>query len=98
MKEINNMIGDISYVYILKCKDDSLYTGYTNKPNARLKSHNSGKAAKYTRGRTPVKFVFLKAFPNKILATRFEYKIKRLIKEKKEQLISVNLKDFWILD
>lgn len=97
-KETTSSIDTISYVYILKCADDSLYTGYTNKPFLRLKNHNNGKASKYTRGRTPVKFLFLKAFPNKILATRFEYKIKKLTKAKKEALICGNIKDFWLLD
>ncbi|WP_282926795.1 GIY-YIG nuclease family protein, partial [Helcococcus kunzii] len=46
-----------AYVYILKCADDTYYTGYTVNLEKRLKMHNENKASKYTRGRTPVKYV-----------------------------------------
>ena len=47
------------FVYILRCADDSLYTGYTNDIDKRVDVHNKGKGAKYTRGRRPVRLVFL---------------------------------------
>ena len=47
-----------AYVYILRCRDESLYTGWTNDLEKRLEAHNSGKGAKYTRGRCPVTLVY----------------------------------------
>lgn len=55
----------MNYVYIVKCKDDSLYTGWTNDINKRLEAHNSGKGSKYTRGRVPVVLVHLETFDTK---------------------------------
>ena len=51
--------------YILKCSDNSLYTGWTNDIKHRLKMHNEGKGAKYTRGRGPVELVYLEEFDTK---------------------------------
>lgn len=51
--------------YILKCNDNSLYTGWTNDITHRLKMHNEGKGAKYTRGRGPVELVYLEEFETK---------------------------------
>ncbi|MFM1543936.1 GIY-YIG nuclease family protein, partial [Helcococcus ovis] len=61
-----------NYVYILKCSDDSYYTGYTNNLENRIKKHNNKKASKYTRIRVPVKYVFIKKCIDKIEATKFE--------------------------
>lgn len=76
-----------NYVYILKCSDKSYYTGYTNNLEKRINNHNNKKASKYTRSRVPVKYVFIHKCVNKIEATRFEYKIKQLSRNKKEKLI-----------
>ena len=54
--------------YILKCNDNSLYTGWTNDITHRLKMHNEGKGAKYTRGRGPVELVYLEEFETKLEA------------------------------
>lgn len=75
-------------VYILSCKDGTLYTGWTNDFEKRLAAHNSGKGAKYTRGRRPVNPVYLEFFPDKIAATRREATIKKLPLQKKRQLIA----------
>ena len=71
-------------VYILRCKDGSLYTGWTNDFQKRLEAHNTGKGAKYTRGRGPVVPVYLEYLPDKISATKREAEIKPA---KKSQLL-----------
>ncbi|QHE50613.1 GIY-YIG nuclease family protein [Pontibacillus sp. HMF3514] len=75
-------------VYILKCKDGSLYTGYTNDFNRRLRMHEQGKGAKYTRGRGPFEVVYKQAFLTKEEAMQEEYRIKKLNRPYKEQMIS----------
>lgn len=77
----------MNYVYILRCSDNTLYTGWTVNINNRLKVHNSGKGAKYTRGRLPVKLEYFEEHATKESATKREYNIKKLSKEKKEILI-----------
>ncbi|MGJ9460245.1 GIY-YIG nuclease family protein [Oceanobacillus sp. CF4.6] len=74
-------------VYILRCKDDSLYTGYTNNLEHRLKMHESGKGAKYTRGRGPFVVVFVERFKTKEEAMQKEYQIKQLSRKDKKLLI-----------
>ena len=73
--------------YILKCNDNSLYTGWTNDITHRLKMHNEGKGAKYTRGRGPVELVYLEEFETKQEAMSREAKIKRLTRKEKRLLI-----------
>lgn len=75
------------YVYILECKDGTYYTGYTNNVEGRLKKHEEGKGAKYTRGRSPLKLVLEKSFATKEEAMKQEYIIKKLPRKKKQQLI-----------
>ncbi|AJA49643.1 hypothetical protein UPF0213 [Clostridium pasteurianum DSM 525 = ATCC 6013] len=77
----------MNYIYILKCSDGTLYTGYTNDLKNRLKVHNSGKGAKYTRGRLPVAIVYFEAFETKSEATKREYYIKHLNRTEKLKLI-----------
>ena len=74
------------YTYILKCKDNTYYTGYTNDLNKRLKNHNEGKGAKYTRGRGPVELIYYEEFDNKQSALRREWEIKQLPRSKKEEM------------
>lgn len=75
------------YVYILECSDNTLYTGYTNSLKERLKKHNLGIASKYTRGRTPVRYVYTETFLDKSTAMKREIKIKSLTRDKKFELI-----------
>ncbi|WP_339060705.1 GIY-YIG nuclease family protein [Tepidibacillus marianensis] len=75
------------YVYILECKDHTFYTGSTNCVERRVKQHQDGKAAKYTRGRTPVKLVYVEQGRDKSWGLRREIEIKKLSRTKKEQLI-----------
>ena len=76
------------YLYILKCADDTLYTGITVDLPRRVKDHNSAElGAKYTRGRRPVELVFSKAFDNRSVASKEERLIKRLSRRQKLELI-----------
>jgi putative endonuclease len=81
------------YVYILKCSDASLYTGYTNNLEKRVKTHNeSKKGAKYTRSRRPVRLVYFERFKTLSSALKKECKIKSLTQKQKIELIKSNLK------
>jgi len=75
------------FVYILKCIDNSLYTGYTTDVNKRCNVHNRGKGAKYTRTRLPVKLVYVEEFSTKSEALKREYQIKQMTRKQKERLI-----------
>ena len=77
----------MNYVYILKCADDTLYCGWTTDPDARLRAHNSGRGAKYTRSRLPVEMVYLEEFEEKHEALSREWHIKRMSREEKMKLI-----------
>lgn len=79
------------FIYILRCADGTLYTGYTNDLEARVKDHNGETkkiGAKYTRGRRPVKLVYSESFKTKSEAMKREVEIKKLVRREKEQLIS----------
>ncbi len=75
------------YTYMVRCSDDTLYTGYTDDVEKRIKVHNSGKGAKYTRSRLPVELVYFKEFETKSEAMSEEYRIKQLKRTEKEELI-----------
>lgn len=77
----------MNYTYILKCRDGSLYTGWTNDIEKRIKAHNEGRGAKYTKSRRPVELVYYEEFDTKEDAMRREYVIKHLSRRKKEMLI-----------
>lgn len=77
----------MNYTYIVRCKDDSLYCGWTNNLEKRLASHNSGRGAKYTRSRYPVTLVYFESFDTKEEAMSREYAIKQLSRKEKLELI-----------
>lgn len=77
----------MNYTYILKCKDDSLYTGWTNDLKKRITSHNAGKGARYTKARRPVELVYYEEFQTREEAMKREYAIKQLSRKEKEALI-----------
>ena len=77
----------MNYTYILKCKYDSLYTGWTNDLKKRITSHNAGKGAKYTKARRPVELVYYEEFQTREEAMKREYAIKQLSRKEKEALI-----------
>lgn len=76
------------FVYILECSDKSLYTGYTNSLEERLKLHNSGKASKYTRSRLPVEIIYFEEYHTKSEAMSRECEIKALNRPEKINLIN----------
>ncbi|WP_040192727.1 GIY-YIG nuclease family protein [Clostridium culturomicium] len=78
------------YIYIVRCSDDTLYTGWTTNIEKRIKCHNSGKGAKYTRCRLPVELVYFETFKDKSTALKREYEIKQLSRDKKLLLINEN--------
>ena len=74
-------------VYILQCRDLTLYTGITNNLPKRLKMHESGHAAKYTKGRGPFDLVYEESLENRSMSTKRESEIKKLTREDKKKLI-----------
>lgn len=82
----------MNYTYMVRCKDGTLYTGWTNDLKKRVQVHNTGKGAKYTKSRRPVKLVYYEIFETKEEAMRREYAIKRMSKCKKEKLIRESMK------
>lgn len=77
----------MNYTYIVKCKDGTLYTGWTNNLEKRIKEHNDGKGAKYTKARLPVELVYYETFETKEEAMSREYAIKQLSRKEKDELI-----------
>jgi len=75
------------FVYILKCTDDSFYTGITNDPQKRFKEHVSGKGGRYTRSHRPVKIVYLERVANRSKALKREARIKKMTRREKDALI-----------
>ena len=89
MRKLDNDVSDW-YVYMVRCADDSLYTGITRDVEKRVDEHNCSDqlGAKYTRFRRPVKLVYQETLPSRSTATRREYEIKHLSRQEKESLIS----------
>jgi putative endonuclease len=80
----------VHHIYILRCADGTLYTGYALDPAAREQLHNQGRGAKYTRSRRPVALVYSESFPTKSEALKRELLLKRLPRSRKEALIAVS--------
>ena len=76
-----------AYVYILRCGDGSLYTGWTNDLTRRLQAHQAGRGARYTRAHLPVELVYTEEFESKEEAMAREYAVKQLTREQKLRLI-----------
>ena len=79
------------YVYMVKCRDGTLYTGTAADVEKRIAVHNSGKGAKYTRSRLPVTLVYQETVADKSAALKREIAIKRLSRPEKLQLIAEKL-------
>ena len=75
------------YAYMLRCSDNTIYSGYTNNIEKRVETHNSGKGAKYTRNRRPVELVYYEEFLTKSEAMQREYEFKHLMRSQKEAMI-----------
>lgn len=80
-----------NYVYIVECSDHTYYTGWTTNLERRIKAHNEGNEAKYTKVRRPVKLIYFEEFVCKKQALKREYAIKQLTRKQKELLINKNL-------
>jgi predicted GIY-YIG superfamily endonuclease len=78
---------DVWFVYIVRCADDSLYTGIARDVAARIEAHNAGKGARYTRGRRPVTLCVKRRCTSKGAALRLELAIKRLSRAEKERIV-----------
>ena len=79
-----------AYMYVVECRDGSYYTGYTTDVKKRLAVHNSGKGAKYTRARLPVKLIYVEGFVSKEEAMSAEALLKRKKRPLKERFLSEN--------
>lgn len=77
------------YVYILECCDGTYYTGWTNHLEQRIRTHNAGKGARYTRSRLPVQLVYYEELETKSCAMKREYEIKQLSRSEKQHLIEL---------
>lgn len=84
---------DHHYIYLVRCRDDSLYTGYTVDVEARVAAHNAGHGAKYTKARRPVELVAWTELPTKHDALVCEAAIKRLSRPEKLALVALFEKD-----
>ena len=80
-------MADVNYTYIVKCCDGSLYTGWTNYLEKRIKAHNDGKGAKYTKSRRPVVLAYYEEFHTREEAMRREWEIKQMTREQKMKMI-----------
>jgi len=78
------------YVYILKCRDNSLYTGITDNIKKRLTNHKNGNGSRYVRSRLPIKLVYTKIIGSRSLALKMERRIKSMSRKEKLNLLSNN--------
>ena len=76
-----------NYTYMVKCSDGTLYTGWTTDLEHRVKAHNDGEGAKYTRSRRPVELVYYEEYATKAEVMKREYSIKQLTRKQNEKLI-----------
>lgn len=79
----------MNYTYIVRCSDSTYYTGWTNDIEKRVKTHNEGKGAKYTKTRRPVTLVYYESFQTKEEAMRREWEIKQMKRGEKEKLMGI---------
>jgi putative endonuclease len=81
------------YCYMVKCADDTLYTGWTTDPERRLKEHNAGRGALYTKWRRPVQMIYLEQADSRSAAQQREHALKKLTRQKKLDLIEQTIQD-----
>ncbi|PGZ94439.1 hypothetical protein COE51_22410 [Bacillus pseudomycoides] len=75
------------YFYVVECADGSYYAGYTNHLEKRIEAHNSGKGARYTRARRPVRLKYFETYEEKRPAMQAEYRFKQLKRKQKDEYI-----------
>lgn len=78
------------FCYMVECADGTFYTGWSTDPAQRVKAHNAGKGAKYTKTRRPVRLIYIEELPDKSSALKREYAIKQLSRKQKEKLLVPN--------
>ena len=78
----------MNYAYLVRCSDNSLYAGWTNNIEKRIKSHNDGTGAKYTKSRRPVTLAYLEEFETKSEAMKREAALKKMTHKQKEELVA----------
>ena len=88
ISDLSAFLEENAFVYLLRCNDKSLYCGWTCDINKRVRTHNAGKGAKYTRARLPVELAYFEVYEDKIVAMQRECEIKKLTKPEKERLIN----------
>ena len=88
ISDLSSFLEEKAFVYLLRCNDDSLYCGWSSDLSKRVKVHNTGKGAKYTKARLPAELVYFEVYEDKIIAMKREYEIKQLTKLQKERLIN----------
>lgn len=81
-----------NYTYMVRCKDGTIYTGWTTMLERRISEHNSGKGAKYTKSRRPVELIYYEENPSKQQAMRRECEIKKMTRKQKMELVKKNKK------
>lgn len=84
------------FVYLLRCGDETLYTGYTTDVERRVREHACGDGAKYTRGRTPLELVHVESFASQSAAMRREYALKQHTRPEKERVVEDGGVPDWI--
>ena len=78
----------MNYAYLVRCSDNSLYAGWTNDIEKRVKAHNDGTGAKYTKPRRPVTLAYLEEFDTKSEAMKREAALKKMTHKQKEELVA----------
>lgn len=84
------------FFYVLTCRDGSFYGGYTNDLKRRIKMHNAGKGAKYTRSRGPVTLTYFKNYPTKSAALKAEYRFKQLSRKQKILFLATEMGGYYV--
>ena len=87
------MVKNRHYFYVLQCKDGSFYAGYTNNIEERIRKHNAGKGAKYTRAKRPVTLLHFEEYETKTEAMQAEYRFKQLKRSEKEKVVGMEGKE-----
>lgn len=87
----------MNYTYIVRCSDNTYYTGWTVDLNKRMKAHNAGIGAKYTRNKLPVELVYYETFDTKQEAMSREYYIKKLKRVQKQELMNKNTNNLLLI-
>lgn len=86
----------MNYTYLVRCSDNSLYAGWTNDLEKRLKAHNDGTGAKYTKSRKPVTLAYFETFETKSEAMKREAALKKMTHQQKEKLVTQFQKTDWM--